>query len=206
MTRRPHHAALAILILLSPLVAGARQAGHPSHHQPGAETPDGLKTAEARSDEGDGNGPLAAPSAPSEAAPLGRGGFPLLVRPSTLAAQIEELAGHSVRVVYARVVGVLNPRAFRVDTSTRLPPVRGHRARLLVLVEQGGLAVPPASLVSATVTIAGTARTLLGMQVSREVPWPAELRPESVERLEVRGGVLATSVRTAEGVELTSSR
>ena len=138
-----------------------------------------------------------------EAAPIGRGGFPLLVRPSTLAAQIEELAGHPVRVPYARVVGVLNPRAFLVDTSTRLPPVRGHRARLLVLVEQGSLVVPAATLVSSTVTVAGTARTLLGMQVSREVPWPNELGPESIERLEVRGGVLATSVRTAEGVELT---
>lgn len=132
--------------------------------------------------------------------------FPLLVRPSTLAAQIEELAGHTVRVPYARVVGVFNPRAFLVDTSTRLPPVKGHRARLLVLVEQGALSVPPTSIVASTVTIAGVARTLLGMRASREVPWPTELRPEVVERLEVEAGVLARSVQTAEGVELTTLR
>lgn len=203
MRCRPRYAVMIVFVVTSAAVAGARQSGHPSHHQPPAP-PDGLH-ATATTSEPAGPEPMS-DGQPAEAAPLGRGGFPLLVRPSTLAAQIEELAGHTVRVVYARVVGVLNPRAFLVDTSTRLPPVRGHRARLLVLVGEGSLAVPATTLVSSTVTIAGTARTLLGMQVSREVPWPAELRPESIERLEVRGGVLATSVRTAEGVELTGGR
>jgi hypothetical protein len=44
------------------------------------------------------------------------------------------------------------------------------------------------------------------MQVSREVPWPKELSPEAVERLEIHAAVLASSVRTAEGVELTGAR
>jgi hypothetical protein len=133
-------------------------------------------------------------------------GMPILVRPGMLAAQIGELAGHRVTVPYARVVGVFNPRAFLIDTSTRLPPVTGHRARVLVLVERGGLTVPPATIVASTVTIAGVARTLLGMQVSREVEWPNELNPAALERLEVRAAVLARSVRTAEGVELTSEQ
>jgi hypothetical protein len=130
--------------------------------------------------------------------------LPILVRPGMLAAQIGELAGHPVRVPYARVVGVFNPRAFLVDTSTRLPPVTGHRARVLVLVEHGALSVPAASIVASTVTIAGVARTLLGAQVSREVPWPEELTREAVERLEIRAVVLAASVQTPEGDELTT--
>jgi hypothetical protein len=131
-------------------------------------------------------------------------GLPIRVRPGMLAAQIAEFAGHEVTVPYARIVGVFNPRAFLIDTSTRLPPVTGHRARVLVLVQRGALTVEPATIVASTVTVGGVARTLLGMQVSREVEWPTELTPEAVERLEVRAAVLATSVRTAEGVELTS--
>ena len=143
-------------------------------------------------------GPLPLTALQREAA----GGLPIRVRPGMLAAQISELAGHEVTVPYARVVGVFNPRAFLIDTSTRLPPVIGHRARVLVLVQRGGLTVAPATIVASTVTIAGVARTLLGMQVSREVEWPSELTPEAIERLEVRAAVLAKSVVTAEGVEL----
>jgi hypothetical protein len=131
--------------------------------------------------------------------------LPILVRPGMLAAQISELAGHSVRVPYARVVGVFNQRAFLIDTSTRLPPVAGHRARVLVLVERGALNVAPAVLVASTVTVSGIARTLLGMQVSREVEWPTELTVETIERLEVRAAILARSVRTADDVELTTT-
>jgi hypothetical protein len=131
-------------------------------------------------------------------------GLPIRVRPGMLAAQIGELAGHEVTVPYARIVGVFNPRAFLVDASTRLPSITGHRARVLVLVQHGALTVAPATVVASTVTVGGVARTLLGMQISREVEWPRELTPEAVERLEVRAAVLATSVRTAEGVELTS--
>jgi hypothetical protein len=101
-------------------------------------------------------------------------------------------------------VGVFNPRAFLIDTSTRLPSIVGYRARVLVLVERGELTVAPATIVASTVTVGGVARTLLGMQVSREVPWPKELNPEAIERLEIHAAVLARSVRTAEGVELTS--
>lgn len=128
----------------------------------------------------------------------------ITVRPATLAAAIEELAGFDVRVPYARVVGVFTPRVLMVDTATRLPPAPGHRDRLLVFVESGTLSVPAAAIVGSTVTISGVARTVLGMQVTREVPWPEEITPDLVTRLEIRAAVLARSVHTAEGVQLTS--
>jgi hypothetical protein len=129
--------------------------------------------------------------------------LPILVRPATLASQIGELAGHSVRVPYARVVGVFNPRVFLVDTATRLPPLPGNRARVLVLIEPGELRVTAEEVVASTVTVVGVARTLLGMRVAREVPWPTELRQEEVDRLEIRAAILAMSVQTQEGIELT---
>lgn len=128
--------------------------------------------------------------------------LPILVRPGMLAAQIGELAGQAVRVPSARVVGVMNPRVFLVDTATRLPPVIGHRLRVVVLTDPGMLNVPESLLVASTVTIVGVARTVLGMQVAREVPWPRELNAESIERLEIKAAILASSVQTAEGIEL----
>jgi hypothetical protein len=58
--------------------------------------------------------------------------------------------------------------------------------------------------VSSSVTVSGVARTLLGMQAGGEVAWPTELRPEVVERLEIHAAVLATSIQTPEGIELTT--
>jgi hypothetical protein len=126
----------------------------------------------------------------------------ILVRPGTLASQIGDLAGHTVRVPYARVVGVFNPRVFLIDSAMRMPPIPGNRGRVLVFVEPGTLSVSPKMIVASTVTVFGVARTLLGMQASREVPWPVEVPPEAVERLEIRAAVLASSVRTPDGVEL----
>jgi hypothetical protein len=127
------------------------------------------------------------------------------IRPATLADQIEELAGYTVRVPYARVVGVFNAQALVVDAATTLRPAIGNRDRLLVLVKARALNVPPTLIVGSTVTISGVARTLVGVQVTREVPWPAELSPDVVKRLEIRAAVLARSVQTADGVELTSA-
>jgi hypothetical protein len=128
---------------------------------------------------------------------------PATVRPATLADQISDLAGYRVRVPYARVVGVFEPRAFLIDTSSLVLPTIGNRNRVLVFVEGGSLRVPAESLVASTVTVEGIARTLLGMQVTGEVPWPARLDRETVERLEIRAAILATSVHTADGIELT---
>jgi hypothetical protein len=127
------------------------------------------------------------------------------VRPGALAALADALAGRAVRLLDARVVGVFEPRVFLVESQTRWRPIV-DRDRVLVFVETGALRVDPAVLVATTVTISGVARTLLGMQVSGEVPWPATLTPETVRRLDIRAAVLASAVRTPEGVDLLTRR
>jgi hypothetical protein len=124
------------------------------------------------------------------------------VRPGALAALIDELGGRYVTVPKGRVLGVLNPRAFLIESDNPLPAARGNLGRVLVLIDRGQLGVAPALLVDATVKVGGVARTVLGMQVSREVPWPPELPSELVKRLEVRAVVLAESVETSDGVNL----
>jgi hypothetical protein len=127
----------------------------------------------------------------------------ITVRPEALASLIEELAGFQVRMPYARVVGLFDSRAFLVDSAMHLPAPLGHRDRVLVLLDAAALRAPAESLVASTVTIQGVARTVLGVQTSGEVPWPVKLDRGALKRLEVRAAVLATSVRTADGVELT---
>jgi hypothetical protein len=124
------------------------------------------------------------------------------VRPGALAALIDELGGRYVTVPKGRVLVVLNPRAFLIESANPLPAARGNLGRILVLVDRGQLGVAPALLVDATVKVGGVARTILGMQVSREVPWPPELPPDLVKRLEIRAVVLAELVETSDGVNL----
>ena len=124
------------------------------------------------------------------------------VRPGMLAEHIESFAGQTLRVPSARVIGVLAPNVLLIDSQAEWFPLKGHRARVLVLLEHGALRVPPALLVGSTVTVFGVARTLLGVQVTREVPWPTVLTREEVERLEIKAAVLARSLRTADGVDL----
>jgi hypothetical protein len=116
---------------------------------------------------------------------------------------IEELAGHHVKVVNARVVGVLEPHAFLIESATRYEEALGQRDRILVLIDAAKLRVPAEDLVTSTVHVIGLARTLLGARVSAEVPWPTRLDRDLARRLEVRAAVIATSVRTADGTELT---
>lgn len=125
----------------------------------------------------------------------------IAMRPGALAGLIDTLAGGQVRLIGARVVGVFAPQVFLVESQTPLRPIV-ERSRVLVLIEAGNLRVDAAHLVASTVTVSGVARTLLGMQVSREVPWPPALTREAIERLEIRAAVLARSVRTPEGVDL----
>lgn len=189
MNNHPRFVVLAILLVTGSILAEAVEQGHPSHAQPVRIPTDGATVVVIP--------PPVRPPVTGESA------LPILVRPATLAAQIAELAGHPVRVPYSRVVGVFNPRVFLIDTATRLPPLIGNRARVVVFVDPGSLRVAPATLVASTVTVHGVARTLLGMQVGAEVAWPSELRPEAVARLEVRAAILAKSVQTPEGIELT---
>ena len=129
--------------------------------------------------------------------------LPISLRPSMLAMLISELAGQRVRVLDAWVVGVFEPRVFVIETAARWRSLPGLRDRVVVLIQPGALRVPPNSLVASTVTVFGVARTVLGVQVTGEMPWPPKLDPELIDRLEIRAALLATSVQTAEGVELT---
>ena len=79
----------------------------------------------------------------------------------------------------------------------------GNLSRVLVLIKDATLHVDATSLVGSDVEVVGVARTLLGVQATREVAWPPELTPQMVKRLEIRAAVLAASVHTADGVELT---
>jgi hypothetical protein len=126
------------------------------------------------------------------------------MHPGALAELIDDLGGADVALQKAKVLVVLSPQAFLVESASPLPGIVGNLDRLLVLVGGGALRVDPAQIVGSNVTVIGAARTLLGLQVSAEVPWPAVLTRENLKRFEIRAGVLATSVQTADGVELTT--
>jgi RNase P/RNase MRP subunit p29 len=128
---------------------------------------------------------------------------PIVVRPAMLSDHIAELAGHSVQVASARVVRVYGTNALVVETSSRL---RGTTSgRVLVILDRSTLRVPAAQLRGETVQVRGTARTLLGLQVSGDGAWPDRLDRWSTRRLDIGGAVLASSVHTADGVELTTA-
>jgi hypothetical protein len=129
--------------------------------------------------------------------------WPMTLLAGTLADNAATLAGHSVRVENARVVGVFSPRSFLIETQASLRPFVGNRGRVLVFIDKRSLNVAAETLLAESVTVAGVARTLLGMQVSREVPWPPTLTREAVEHLEIRAALLASAVRTPEGIDLT---
>lgn len=130
-------------------------------------------------------------------------GGPLTVNATTLVGHVEGLAGREVHVQNARVVGILEPGAFLIEPATRYLKPMGERDRVVVLIHDGALRVADALIVGSVVRVIGVVRTLVGMRVTADAPWPERLAPEDVERLEVRAAVLATSVQTADGVELT---
>lgn len=125
------------------------------------------------------------------------------LHPGGLAQLIDEVGGRPVLLPRARVIAVLNPQVLLVESASPLQATIGMLDRVLVLIGGAELRVDAASLTGADVSVAGTARTLLGARVTGEVAWPRELTPDTVKRLEIRAAVLATSVRTADGVDLT---
>jgi hypothetical protein len=121
---------------------------------------------------------------------------------------IDEIGGRQVQLPRSKVLVVLNPQAFLIESSSLLPAMKGTYDRVLVLVDPaaGALRVEPALLVGSNVIVGGTARTLLGMQTSGEVAWPPILTREVTDRFEIKAVVLASSVQTADGVELTTRK
>jgi hypothetical protein len=131
---------------------------------------------------------------------------PISVRPSALAQVVSELAGSPVSVQRARILWVIDSHAVVIESDSLFDPTWRDRDRVLVLVERNrSLAIPRPPVAIAPVNVVGIARTLLGIQAAQDVPWPQALTRREIERLRVRAAILATSVRTADGVELTSS-
>ena len=126
-----------------------------------------------------------------------------VVHPAALARLIDDIGGRRVTVVKAKVITVLNERAFLIESSLALSPLPGHYDRVLVLIDAGALRVAAEKMVDENVRVHGIARTLLGLQTTGEVPWPPELTKDALKRYEIRAAVLAKSVQTADGVELT---
>jgi len=130
-----------------------------------------------------------------------RGEIPrVTLDPTTLAYNIDELAGLRVRVLNARVVRVFEPGAFLIEPAIRDTM---YRDRVLVLIDAGSVRIPSETLAGSTVRILGIARTLLGARVSPQPSWPRTLDRKLIEHMEVRGTIVATSVETPEGIELT---
>ena len=128
---------------------------------------------------------------------------PINLHPGGLARLIDEVGGRAVTLPRARVIAVLNPQVLLIESASPLQATIGMLDRVLVLIGGAEVRVDAAALTGAEVHVAGTARTLLGAQVTGEVPWPRELTPDTIKRLEIRAAVVATSVRTADGVDLT---
>jgi hypothetical protein len=146
--------------------------------------------------------PATLQSAQTYALPVGQPRLRLM--PNTLVDFINEFAGQHIAISNVRVVGVYQPTAFLIEPATRYQMTMDYRDRILVLVDAAQLTVTPDAIVSGIVSIEGIARTLTDLRLKAAGRWPAKLTPEMVDRLEVRGGILASSVRTPEGTELTS--
>ena len=131
---------------------------------------------------------------------------PITVRPSALSQVVSELAGSPVNVQRARILWVIDSHAVVIESDSVFDPTWRDRGRVLVVLERSrSLAIPRPPVSIAPVNVVGIARTLLGIQAAQDVPWPQALTRREIERLGIRAAILASSVRTADGVELTSS-
>jgi len=136
---------------------------------------------------------------------LAPGTPPIEMHPFALAQSVGELAGYPVNVPRARILWVIDQHAVVIESDSSFGPTWRDRGRVLVLVRRDrSLAIPRPPVAIAPVTIVGVARTLLGVQAAHDVPWPESLTRHEIERLDIRAVILASSVQTADGVELTS--
>ena len=117
----------------------------------------------------------------------------------SLADSIEEIAGSHVRVLEARVVEVLDPRAVLVEAATKYRTLRGQRDRIVVFLQEKSTRNAPELALGSTVTLVGTARTLVSLRATNEVPWPVRLTQEEIRKLEVSGAIVDGAIETAEG-------
>jgi hypothetical protein len=131
---------------------------------------------------------------------------PITVRPSALAQVVSELAGSPVNVQRARILWVVDPHAIVIESDSIFDPTWRDKGRVLVLLERSrSLAIPRPPVSIGSVNVVGIARTLLGIQAAQDVPWPQAVTRREIDRLGIRAAILASSIRTPDGVELTSS-
>jgi hypothetical protein len=149
--------------------------------------------------------PQAVPDAPQVRATEAPQGelLRVTVSPATLGYIVDEFAGLRVRVPKARVTTIFDPRAFVVESVWLHGSGRGFHDRILVLTEGAGLRVTQEHLAGSTVTILGVAKSILGTRLLTSPPWPAALNSQLMDQLEVRAVIIATSVQSTEGDELT---
>ena len=130
---------------------------------------------------------------------------PIPVLPFALAQMVGELAGYPVAVQRARLLWVVDAHAVVIESdSSARPEWRDHGRVLVLTTRERSLAIPRPPIAIAPIMVVGVARTLLGVQAGHDVPWPEPLTRRVIERLDIRAAILADSVRTADGVELTS--
>jgi len=131
---------------------------------------------------------------------------PISVRPSALALMVSEIAGTPVQVPFARIMWVIDAHAIVIESDSLFDPTWRDRSRVLVVLERSrSLAIPNPPVAISPVDITGIARTLLGIQASKDMLWPPALRRREIERMDIKAAILASSIRTSDGVELTSS-
>ena len=131
---------------------------------------------------------------------------PISVRPSALAQLVGEIAGTPVLVPRARILWVVDAHAIVIESDSLFDPTWRDRSRVLVVLERSrSLAIPRPPVAIAPVDIVGIAKTLLGIQAGQEVAWPPALKRREIERMDIKAAILASSIRTSDGVELTSS-
>lgn len=148
---------------------------------------------------------VAGSSPPQPSQPQADAQEPLRVttHPSALGHAIDEFAGQRVRILNARVTSVLDPHTLVIEAPSRYDMGRGFRDRTLVLIDGAALRVTEEQLAGSTVVVLGVATTLTGSRLLSAPAWPASLDRERTKNLEIRGVVIATSVQTADGTELT---
>jgi hypothetical protein len=128
------------------------------------------------------------------------------VYPPTLSDFREEFGRQPVRLPVSRVVDVVGTRALVVEPIGKWSKTVPWLDRVLVLVAHGTLRAAPDAIERTDVRVHGIVRTPLGVQISQDVQWPAELTRQRVDDLDVRAVILASSVQTTDGVELTNQR
>jgi hypothetical protein len=128
------------------------------------------------------------------------------VYPPTLSDFSDEFGRQPVRLPVSRVVEVVGTRALVVEPIGKWSKTVPWLDRVLVVIANGTLSAEPEAIDDTQIRVHGMVRTPLGMQVSREAQWPQELTRQRIDKLEVQALVMATSVETLDGVELTNQR